>query len=31
MKSRLPLLLVSLALLAASLGKLFPNSWPDGN
>ena len=31
MKPKLLLLLVNLSLLAASLGKLFPISWPDGN
>jgi len=31
MKPRLLLLLVNLALLAAWLGKAFPNSWPEGN
>ena len=31
MKPKLMLLLVNLALLAALLGKVFPNSWPDGH
>ena len=31
MKPRLLILLVNLALLAAWLGKVVPNSWPDGN
>lgn len=31
MKSKLMLLLVNLALLAAWLGSFSPNSWPDGH
>ena len=30
MKPRLMLLVVTLTLLAAWVGKVFPNSWPDG-
>jgi hypothetical protein len=30
MKPRLLLLLVNLAVLAALLGRVHPNSWPDG-
>lgn len=31
MKPRLLFMLINLALLAAWLGKVFPNSWPEGN
>jgi hypothetical protein len=31
MKAKLLFLSVSLALMAAWLGKFFPNSWPDGH
>jgi hypothetical protein len=31
MKSKLILLLVNLALVAAWFGSFFPNSWPDGH
>lgn len=31
MRHRVIFMLVNLALLAAFLGKVFPNSWPEGN